>query len=119
MTNIGKANYVANKEALKIWVESHTEEEIRKANAARRALKRLAEKPLPEGRKQGYVSKNKSFSTIKDVRAPKKQDNAYITYVRERFASGDMADTKGPAAMKTIGEAWKKLSAEEKQVGPI
>jgi len=107
---------VANKEAFKTWVESHTVEEIHKANAARRTLRRIAEQPLPEGRKQSYVSRSQSYRGIADVRAPKKADSAYITYVRERFGTGEFASVAGPEAVKTISTAWNQLSAEEKQV---
>ena len=116
MTNIAKANTAANKEAFKVWVEAHTVEEIHKANGARRMLRRIAKQPLPEGRQQSYVNKNMSFRGIVDIRAPKRADNAFITYVRERFASGEFAGSSGPEAIKAISNSWKQFSTEEKQV---
>jgi len=116
LTNIGKANRIANNEAFKTWVESHTVEEIHKANVARRALRRISDQPIAEGRKQHYVDKSMGYRAIRDIRAPKKIDSPYIAYVRERFSSGEFAGVAGPEAIRTISTAWKQFSAEEKQV---
>jgi len=116
LTNIAKANSTANKEAFKTWVESHTVEEIYKANVARRALRRISDQPIAEGRKQHYIDRSMGYRAIRDIRVPKKVDSPYITYVRERFLSGEFAGVAGPEAIKTISTAWKQFSAEEKQV---
>lgn len=98
-------------------MESHTVDEIMKANAARRMLQKIRKKATPtEDRKINYVGRTPNVRLIKDIRIPKRKDSSYIAYARERWASGDLDGIVGPAAIRAISDGWKQLSAEEKQV---
>ncbi|MCJ1485860.1 hypothetical protein MMC06_006035 [Schaereria dolodes] len=99
--HIANENKVANAAALRAWIESHSPEEIRKANKARVHLKRLGVK--------GFRNK------LQDGRQVKRSIGCYGIFVKERFGSGDFMHIKFPDATKLIAAEWKTLSDAEKE----
>jgi len=108
-----KYNHTLNQEkaalvvAYKQWVESHTPDQIRLANSARRALKR---KGL-QGRK-GFGR----LEIIEDSRLPTKNRNSFMYFVQDRQASGDFKGLRSPDAVKLLGKEWAGLSADQQKV---
>ncbi|KAK1825669.1 hypothetical protein QBC39DRAFT_377204, partial [Podospora conica] len=94
-------NKERNETEFKQWVNLHAASDIAAINAARMKLRRL-----------GFV--NKSVRPIKDDRAPKRTANAYINFVKSRWASGDYDGVKVPEAGKSFGTEWNALSSAER-----
>ena len=103
--HLANQNKAVNNAALVKWIESHTPQQIRDANNARRALTRL------RGKKGGQ-----KFSSIKDDRLVSLPIGAYLVFFKSRQASGDFKGLKSVEAAKLAGREWKALSAAEKQV---
>jgi len=95
-------NKAANKLALKKWVESHTPDQIRVANNARKQLKRKLTA--------------RKYPLIPDDRAPKHPTNAMIYYMKEKHASGDLKGLKISETANLLSQEWKNLSASERKV---
>ncbi|KLJ07333.1 hypothetical protein EMPG_17187 [Blastomyces silverae] len=99
LDEIAESNRAANKAAFHDWVNRHTPLQIKEANAARRKLRRL-------------LNKNRGFMEIADDRQPKRPANAYMHFVKEVSASGDVSTTD---RMKKSAELWRALSQSEKE----
>lgn len=97
------ANRASNAEKYKLWVESHTPEQIHEANLARARLARKGVKGVKAHRK------------ITDERMPRRPASAYSLYVKERWASGDF-DGSVVSTSAAIARDWKDLPEEEKKV---
>ncbi|CAI4216766.1 unnamed protein product [Parascedosporium putredinis] len=95
------ANRLANVDAYKAWVESHTAQQIHEANLARARLNR---------------KHDKSHRKISDDRQPKRPSTAYSLYVKARWASGEVSAVSAAEASKGLAAEWKGLSESEKQV---
>ena len=96
------------------WVSSHSPDEIREANNARRALSKIAKEPKPAGRKSRLVAHR--IYPIKDDRLVKRPITSYSAYIRDRWASGDFRGVTVSEASKAIGREWKSLSRDEAKV---
>lgn len=90
----------------KRWVESHSIEEIKIANSARRALRKRTDHKLAK-----TATRN-----IEDERLPKKGLTAYLAFSSARQHSGDFKNIALTDRAKLIAEEWKALDAEEKEV---
>ncbi|OJD24066.1 hypothetical protein ACJ73_04572 [Blastomyces percursus] len=99
LDEIAELNRAANKAALRDWVNMHTPLQIKEANAARRKLRRL-------------LNKKRGFMEIADERQPKRPANAYMHFVKEVSASGDVST---PDRMKKSAKLWRALSEIEKK----
>jgi hypothetical protein len=95
-------NRAENETAYKTWLESHTPEDIRKANTARNHLARLGVK--------GYRNR------IQDDRLVKRPLLAHAFFLKERFDSGEMRGIAATDATKRIMQEWKELGTADKQV---
>ena len=118
LTSVALANVAANSEAFKTWVEAHTEEELRQANAARRALRKIAKQPLPEGRKRSFLSgggRTYSPIPIKKTGSPQR-NNAWMEYFREHYHNEEYAGMAAPVRSRALSKLFKELTAEEKKV---
>ncbi|KAK5116020.1 hypothetical protein LTR62_000476 [Meristemomyces frigidus] len=115
----------ANQAALaeyKKWVESHTIEEIKAANIARRQLRGLRRKNLKEGTSSSSSSSSmaenkrgpKTWTSIVDERQVKRPTTSFSQFVVNRHASGDFKNIPTVDSMKLISQEWRTLSAEEK-----
>jgi hypothetical protein len=89
---------------MKKWVESHTPDEIRIANNARRLLRR----------KQPNASRK--YPLIADDRQPKMPTSAMLYFMRAKRASGDMKGMKLSEATTLLSQEWKQLPASERKV---
>ncbi|PGH33333.1 hypothetical protein GX50_03810 [[Emmonsia] crescens] len=99
LDEIAESNRAANKATYQEWVNSHTPLQIKEANAARRKLRRL-------------LNKKRGFMEISDDRQPKRPANAYMHFVKEVSASGEVSTSD---RMKKSAELWRGLSASEKE----
>jgi len=99
----------ASQAEYKRWVESHSPEEIHKANAARAVLRREAAK---DGKGRRALSK---WSAIHDERAVKRPINAFTYFSVNRHSSGDFRNISLVDRSKLISQEWKALSEEEKK----
>ncbi|OJD15974.1 hypothetical protein AJ78_03806 [Emergomyces pasteurianus Ep9510] len=99
LDEIANSNRAANKTAFEEWVNKHTPLQIKEANAARRKLRRL-------------LNKKRGFMELSDGRQPKRPANAYMLFVKEVSASGEVSTSD---RMKKSAELWRGLSANEKQ----
>lgn len=95
-----QANAVANDEALKKWVTSHTALEIKNANHARLRLKKL-------------LNHGKKLPPIQDDRLVRGPRTPYIIYSNE---VRDKTNSSITEESLTIGNAWRNLSDSEKKV---
>jgi hypothetical protein len=106
-------NHLANernateKAGYKAWIESHTPDQIRIANNARRALR----KKLAATRK--FTPPH--LQPIRDERIPKQPANPRFLFLKDRVGSGDFKGIHMIEAAKLIAEEYKALSAAEKQ----
>lgn len=100
----------ANDAAYKRWVESHSVDEIRQANDARRQLHRL----LKTG-SHGY----KRYVLIKDQRQPKRTRGPYNLFCTDRIKSGDFKHMPMADSAPLIAREWRELRRDEKEVSPI
>jgi hypothetical protein len=113
--HLANQNKATNEAAYKAWVLSHTPEQIRLANNARRALRKLYTKR----KEDGFKTKAKTpagTEPLKDERIPKHAPSSSALFVKARLASGDMAGIASTESLKLIGAEWKALSASEKKV---
>lgn len=102
----------------KAWVESHTVDEIRIANNARRLLrKKIAERASLAG-KAPSAKRHHPANTdhIPDDRRVKRPLTSYTFFFAERSSSSDFQGIAITEKAKLIAEEWKALSASEKQV---
>ena len=99
--HIANQNKAANAIQYRQWIESHTPEVIRKANNARKLLRR---------REKGR------WTLLHDDRSVKFFKTGYIYFCSDRRASGDFAGISLVDSAKRMGQEWKELSAEEKKV---
>ncbi|PGG96227.1 hypothetical protein GX51_07933 [Blastomyces parvus] len=99
LDEIAESNRATNKTAFHDWVYRHTPLQIKEANDARRKLRRL-------------LNKKRGFMEIADDRQPKRPANAYMHFVKEVSASGDVSTTD---RMKKSAELWRALSESEKE----
>lgn len=109
--HIANGNKAKNEVAYKEWVESHTPEQIRIANSARRNLKRRLQK-------SGKTTTH-GLSLIHDERLARAPAGQYILFTKERYNTGDFKHLKLVDAVKLIADEWKALSASERQVSII
>ncbi|KAI9738687.1 MAG: hypothetical protein M1834_008192 [Cirrosporium novae-zelandiae] len=100
-------NKEANELAYKKWLESHTPDEIRKANLARLALRRQAR---TKGNKAGA-----KYRLIKDDRLVKHPRTGYIYFVMERHSSGDLKNVEVSQLGKLFSREWNGMSNEDKK----
>jgi hypothetical protein len=87
-------------------VESHSVIDIDTANRARRRLRRIS---------PANTSLHKK-SDIKDDRQPTKPLSAYTMFALERWQSGDLAGQRATDAAGKIGQEWRSLSDNQRQV---
>ncbi|KAK2020142.1 HMG box protein [Colletotrichum eremochloae] len=93
-------NKLINNANYKAWVESHTPQAVAQANLARLHLRKARGRAVP--------------APIRDDRQPTRPPNAYMLFVKSRWASGDFADLPLLEASSRIGEEWKGLSESRK-----
>ncbi|KDN71141.1 putative HMG box protein [Colletotrichum sublineola] len=93
-------NKLINNANYKAWVESHTPQAVAQANLARLHLRKARGRAIP--------------APIRDDRQPTRPPNAYMLFVKSRWASGDFADLPLLEASSRIGEEWKGLSESRK-----
>jgi hypothetical protein len=89
-------------------VESHSAEEIRLANLAR---KQLEKKEGPKEKRAG-----KKWPLIKDERAVTRPATPFILFAVNRHASGDFKHIAVTERLRLISREWKELSESEKEV---
>jgi len=107
--HIANENKAANQAAYSEWVASYTPEQIRKANNARKQLKRKGATP------QGKKPSGKGLSPIQDDRQIKRPNSAYLKFSIERRESGDFKGISLGESAKLITEEWNKMSAGDKK----
>lgn len=99
--------------AYKKWISSHTPEQIRQANNARRVLNlRDNKKAAALGEPKPAVRK---YNQIADDRQPKRFSTAFIMFCKDRWASGDLKGVSLPEASKLMSNEWKALSENAKK----
>jgi hypothetical protein len=91
----------------KRWVESHSVEEIKAANSARRALR--SREALPKNGKTKWLE-------IKDERRAKQPMTGYLFFLSSRHASGDFKGINVADRTKLMAQEWKSLTEEERSV---
>jgi hypothetical protein len=101
-------------------VEAHTEEELRQANNARRALRKIAKLPLPEGRKQRFVDAGARVYSQIPIKATAEKtaarNNAWMMYFRENYHNEEYAGMLAPKRSSALSKLFKELTPEEKKV---
>ena len=102
--HVAATNIKARKQAHREWIESHGVDEIRQANNARKMLRRLV------------PSKFSRLRLLKDDRLPKRPLPVYVSFVRDRWASGDLKHMTIKDVAKLMSTEWKELSASEREV---
>lgn len=108
--HIANQNKATNETAYSDWVEQHTAEQIRLANAARATLRRK----MTNGKKTKRFGHG--FSPIKDDRQVKRPTNAFFKFNTERQSSGDLKNIKLSEAVRLVKTEWDALPAGEKKV---
>lgn len=103
MNHRANQNKLAYGIAFKQWVETHTPDQIKEANNARKSLRRKLKKSF-------------SYHRIIDSRIPKQPRNAFTQHSMERHLSGDFKGIPVTEAAKLIGKEWQDLPAAGKQV---
>ena len=104
--HLANQSKAANEAEYKQWVESHTAEQIRQAQAARRRLKQLVQK------KKG----SNAFSPIHDERQVKRPASPFNQFLSDRYASGDFKSIGFGETAKLITSEFRALSQSEKTV---
>ncbi|KAH8663117.1 hypothetical protein BGZ60DRAFT_433127 [Tricladium varicosporioides] len=94
-------NKRANDAALQKWLSGYTPIEIKTANNARNQLSKLL---------------NRKYSQLPDERLVRGPTNAYVYFVKDRLASGDLKGISAQESLKLIGAEWKQVSASDKKV---
>ncbi|PQE11070.1 HMG box protein [Rutstroemia sp. NJR-2017a BVV2] len=102
LTHTANENKASNEVAMKKWVATHTPDEIRLANNARQALRKLSGKSVPRD--------------IPDERQPRRPAHALLFFIKDRYASGDFANVKAREALGLIATEWKALPAAQRKV---
>ncbi|PQE21108.1 HMG box protein [Rutstroemia sp. NJR-2017a WRK4] len=102
LTHTANENKASNEVALKKWIATHTPDEIRIANNARQALRKLSGKNVPRN--------------IPDERQPRRPAHALLFFIKDRYASGDFANLKARESMGVIAAEWKELPAAQRKV---
>lgn len=97
-----KQNAIDNEKAFKEWIESHTPDQIRIANNARRML--------------GVKTSKRKWPTLKDHRVPKYPGSAFVQFTRERWASGDLKGIKIADAGALLKKEYNELSDAARKV---
>ncbi|KAG9234131.1 hypothetical protein BJ875DRAFT_22484 [Amylocarpus encephaloides] len=95
-------NKTANAAVYKKWVESHTFDEIRAANNARKLLSRK-------------LKRSTKLIQIKDDRQPKHPINQYAYFVKDRMLSGDMKGISNVDALTQFSKEWATVSDAQKK----
>ncbi|KAI9728676.1 MAG: hypothetical protein M1828_002782 [Chrysothrix sp. TS-e1954] len=113
-------NRVKNERALHAWIVSHSPEQIRLANEARRKMNSLR-KASKATSTQGVCQ---AVKLLKDDRKPRRPLTPYFQYMQERKASGDFQGVKITEMTKALGKEWQAMGAQEKErrlqeYGPI
>ncbi len=109
-------NHIANEKTqakraeYQAWIRSHTPDEIRIANNARRALRRKMGGTLKSRKYPAYTAK------LLDDRQAKAPLTPYVIFTKARWASGDFKGIKASDVAKLVAKEWKALSASEKKV---
>jgi hypothetical protein len=101
--HIANQNKAANEVALKQWIESHTPEQIRLANNARRQLKTKDPRHY--------------WPQIQDHRQPKHPRAALNFFLKERFASGDLKGISMSENGRLVAKEFAALSPSERKAG--
>lgn len=96
-----EANKKENKIAYENWVNSHSARDIRDANQARAALRRLKYHP-------------RRYADIKDDRQVKRINGAYTHFSREAHAMGELDGLTIPQMGTRLGEMWRSMTETEK-----
>ncbi|KAE8453708.1 hypothetical protein EG329_009219 [Mollisiaceae sp. DMI_Dod_QoI] len=104
LNHAANQNKAANKIQYKQWVESHTPDQIREANNARRLLKKKL--------------KSNGYPPIQDSRLPKRATSARFLFIQDRYASGDLKSIGFTEAAHLLAKEWDALPASERKVGP-
>jgi hypothetical protein len=102
LNHTANENKAANEVALKKWVATHTPDEIRIANNARLALRKLKGKQVPR--------------PIPDDRQPRRPVHALLFFIKDRYASGDFSNLKARDSMGLIAKEWKALAPAQRKV---
>ncbi|KAM3074132.1 hypothetical protein ACMFMG_003046 [Clarireedia jacksonii] len=102
LNHTANENKAANEVALKKWLATHTPNEIRLANNARAALRKMTGKQVPRA--------------LSDERIPSHPMGAWPIFVKDRFASGDFAGIAGVEALKLISTEYKALPPAQRKV---
>lgn len=105
------ANRAANETAYRDWVEQHTPEQIRRANAARATLRRKLASGKSKTKRFGH-----GLSAIKDDRQVKRPTNAFFKFNTERQSSGDLKNIRLGEAVKLVKGEWDALTSGERKV---
>ena len=106
-------NRQKNDRALRSWISSHTPEEIRLANEARRKLNALRKLPKDSPKQQAVT---KPVQILRDDRKPRRPLTPYFQYSQERHVSGDFQGVSIPEFSKAVSREWKAMGAQEKEV---
>ncbi|CAK4032075.1 Hypothetical predicted protein [Lecanosticta acicola] len=93
----------------KRWVESHSAEQILRANQARASLRRLVAADKKSTRKAS------SWPHIRDEREVKRPVNGFTHFTVNRHASGDFKKIAIAESAKLIAQEWKALNQDEKE----
>ncbi|KAK4128389.1 hypothetical protein N657DRAFT_19948 [Parathielavia appendiculata] len=95
-------NKIANKTALRNWLDNYTPQQIHEANLARKQLRRK--------------HKIQTRPTFDDPRYPSRPLNSYAAFVKSRFhVSGINDPTSAKSTLLRIASEWKQLGAEERK----
>lgn len=98
-----KSNAQKNNASYEQWVNTHSPLEIRNANLARASLRRLKYHP-------------RVYSPIKDERQVSPPLPPYGFFMRESAAAGEMDGLTVPQAGARMGQMWRNMSENEKNV---
>lgn len=91
---------MANAASYRAWLESHTPAQLRNANSARRALRRLGKK----------------YPLLKDDRLVKQPLSSFFCFRRERVESGDLKHMSFAEQTDQVKSEWRSLTEAEKEV---
>ncbi|KAK3056852.1 hypothetical protein LTS18_011604, partial [Coniosporium uncinatum] len=108
--HLANENKAANATAYEAWVSSHTPEQIRLANNARRRLKQLL--PLT---KSGSQRSGKGLTLIQDARQVKRPASSFSIFHGERYRSEDMKGIALAEVAKLTSGEYKALSESERK----
>ncbi|KAJ5946601.1 hypothetical protein N7454_003440 [Penicillium verhagenii] len=98
--NQAEENRAANEASFTEWVKSYTPLQIKEANLARRTLTKLT---------------GKSFRSIEDDRLVKRPRSAFLWYINERKASGDLKYMDPQDLARRAAEEWNAMTESDKE----